>query len=176
MTQTQPAPQRPTEQARRREHTWSDPAPGIARLPDLAGIDVLRGMLDGALPAPPVMSTLGFEAEEFEVGRVVFSMLPQEFHLNPLGGVHGGVLATLLDSAIGCAVHSALPQGVGYTSVDLNTTFTRPVTVGTGRITATGTVLNLGRRTALGQAQLTDSTGRLLAHATSTCLLFPATG
>ena len=119
------------------------------------------------------MSTLGIEPVTFEVGRAVFAFVPAEYHYNPLGSVHGGVLATLLDSATGCAVHSVLPAGTGYTSVDLVTTYLRPVTTSTGRVTAEGTVLSRGSRTALAQARLTDADGRLLAHATSTCLLFP---
>ncbi len=100
------------------------------------------------------------------------TLTPQEFHYNPLGSVHGGVIATLLDTAAGCAVHTTLPAGVGYTSLDLTTKFLRPVTVGSGRLRCEGTVLSRGRRTALAQAQLIDERGALVAHATSSCLLF----
>ena len=158
---------------RERTYRWDDPAPTLAALRGATGIDVLKRMMAGELPAPPILSTLGADAASFEYGECSFSMVPQEFHFNPLGSVHGGVIATLLDSAAGCAVHSVLAAGEGYTSVDLTTKYLRPVTVSTGTVTATGTVLSRGSRTALAQAQLVDDAGRLLAHATSTCLIFP---
>jgi uncharacterized protein (TIGR00369 family) len=157
---------------RRREYSWTDPSATVPALAGRSGIEVLRAMAAGQLPAPPVMQTLDIEAIAFEVGRAVFSLMPAEMHYNPLGSVHGGVIATLLDSAAGCAVHSVLPVGSGYTSVDLNTKFLRAVSVASGRITAEGVVLSRGGRTALAQATLTDERGRLLAHATSTCLIF----
>ena len=158
---------------RSRSYRWDDPAPMRQALIGSSGIEVLRRMLGGELPAPPIMPTLAVDGVSFEVGECSFSMLPQEFHYNPLGSVHGGVIAVLLDSAAGCAVHSVLDAGQGYTSVDLTTKYLRPVTAATGRITATGTLLSRGSRTALAQAQLVDGAGRLLAHATSTCLIFP---
>ena len=158
---------------RTRTHSWDDPTATAAALPGLSGIDLLSALLAGELPPPPVMLTLGIEPVAFEVGRAVFALVPAEYHYNPLGSVHGGVIATLLDSAIGCAVHSVLPAGTGYTSVDLATKYLRAVTLDTGRITAEGTVISRGSRTALAEARLTDADGRLLAHATSTCLLFP---
>ncbi|MFI7585976.1 PaaI family thioesterase [Spongisporangium articulatum] len=158
---------------RERSYAWADPTPTLQALPGTAGVDVLKRMLAGELPPPPIMATLGVEAGSFEVGSASFTMQPEEFHYNPLGTVHGGVIAMLLDSAAGCAVHSTLSAGEGYTSVDLTTKYLRPVTAASGRVTATGTVLSRGSRTALAQAQLTDDAGRLLAHATSTCLIFP---
>jgi uncharacterized protein (TIGR00369 family) len=169
MTLTQPDP----SDSRERSYSWSDQAAVLADLPGRPGIELLRAITRGELPPPPIADTLGFTAAEFEVGRAVFTLDPAEFHYNPLGTVHGGVIATLLDSACGCAVHSVLPAGEGYTSVDLTTTYLRPITTGTGPVRAEGTVLNRGARTALAQASLLDSRGRLLAHATSTCLIFP---
>jgi uncharacterized protein (TIGR00369 family) len=157
---------------RSRTYSWQDPAPALAALGSRPGSEVLAAMLARQLPAPPVMATLGIEAEVFEEGRAVFSLVPAEFHYNPLGSVHGGVIATLLDSAAGCAVHSVLPAGTGYTSLDLVTKYLRPVTVATGRVSVEGRVLSRGSRTALAEARLTDADDRLLAHATSTCLLF----
>jgi uncharacterized protein (TIGR00369 family) len=157
---------------RTRTYTWTDPAETVAALTGLSGIDLLTALANGELPPPPVMSTLGIEPVEFTEGRVRFSLEPHEMHYNPLGTVHGGVIATLLDSATGCAVHSVLPAGTGYTTVDLTTKFLRPVTAGTGRVIVTGNVLSRGTRTALAEAKLTDSRDRLLAHATSTCLIF----
>jgi uncharacterized protein (TIGR00369 family) len=111
-----------------------------------------------------------------EEGRVTVDLQPQEFHYNPLGSVHGGILSTLLDTAAGCAVHTTLPPGVGYTSLDLSVKFLRPVTVASGLLHCEGTVLQRGRRTALAEARLIDKAGRLVAHATSTCLVFPLDG
>lgn len=116
---------------------------------------------------------MDFTLDEVEHGRAVFSLLPGEEHYNPIGSVHGGIFATLLDSAAGCAVQSTLPRGTGYTSLDLTVKFLRPVTVETGRVRAVGRVVSSGRRTALAEAQLFDTADRLLAHATSSCLLFP---
>ncbi len=159
---------------RSRTFTWADPATSAAHLGRRGGLELLHAMNNGELPPPPVMQMLGMEGMEVDEGRVTVFMTPREFHYNPLGTVHGGVLATLLDSATGCAVQSTLPAGVGYTSVDLSTKFLRPVTVDSGLLRCEGTVLSRGRRTALAEARLTDASGRLAAHATSTCLLFDA--
>jgi uncharacterized protein (TIGR00369 family) len=166
MTQTQAA-------QRTRTFTWSDPATNAVEIGRRSGLDLLRAMIAGQFPAPPVMHLLGMGAMTVDEGRVTVDLEPQEFHYNPLGSVHGGVLSTLLDTAAGCAVHSALPAGVGYASLDLNVKFLRPVTVESGLLRCAGTVLQRGRRTALAEARLTDAAGRLVAHATSTCLLFP---
>jgi uncharacterized protein (TIGR00369 family) len=139
----------------------------------VSGLEFLRDLAAGRLPAPPVSATLDMALEEVEFGRAVFSLLPGEEHYNPIGSVHGGVFATLLDSAAGCAVQSTLPAGMAYTSLDLNVKFLRRITVDTGRVRAVGTVLNGGRQTALAEAKLIDDQDRLLAHATSSCLLFP---
>ncbi|NKQ26685.1 PaaI family thioesterase [Streptomyces galbus] len=159
--------------ARSRTIQWEDPQVSASAVGRGTGLDFLRDVLAGRLPAPPISATLGFTLEEVEPGRAVFAMEPGEEHYNPIGSVHGGVYATLLDSAAGCAVQSVLPAGTGYTSLDLTLKFLRPITVDTGKVRAVGTVLNQGRRTALAQAQLFDTTDRLLAHATSSCMLFP---
>ncbi|MEU2741489.1 PaaI family thioesterase [Streptomyces sp. NPDC007095] len=124
-------------------------------------------------PITPINHTVDFTLDEVEPGRAVFSLTPGEEHYNPIGSVPGGIFATLLDSAAGCAVQSTLPQGVAYTSLDLTMKFLRRVTVETGTVRAIGTVVIRGRQTALAQAQLVDATDRLLAHATSSCTLFP---
>lgn len=139
----------------------------------MTGIDFLREVQGGRLPAPPIGHTVDFTLDEVEPGRAVFSLTPGEEHYNPIGSMHGGVFATLLDSAAGCAVQSLLPQGMAYTSLDLTVKFLRRVTVDTGPVRAIGTVVNKGRQTALAQAQLVDAKDRLLAHATSSCMLFP---
>jgi len=159
---------------RSRTFSWSDPAIHAAHLGQRSGLELLRAMTAGELPAPPVMQMLGMDRIEVAEGRVTVLLTPQEFHYNPLGSVHGGVLATILDTATGCAVHSTLPPGVGYTSMDLNIKYLRRVTVESGQLRCEGTVLSSGRRTALAQATITDGAGRLVAHATSSCLLFHA--
>jgi uncharacterized protein (TIGR00369 family) len=162
--------------ARTRTHSWPDPAPSQQAMTRLSGLELLAAMAAGELPPPPLMSTLGFTLETFEHGRVAFGMVPAEFHHNPLGTVHGGVLATLLDSAAGCAVHSTLPAGTGYTSLDLSVRFVRPLVAGAGAVRAEGRVLAAGRRTAVAEATVVDGRGRLVAHATSTCLIVPLGG
>ena len=156
---------------RRRTYSWSDPAELAAAAGDRDGLHFLLDIGSGRLPVPPIMATLGVTAIEAEHGRIVFALTPAEWHYNPIGSVHGGVIATLLDSAAGCAVHSTLPAGTGYTSLDLAVKFLRPVSVRSGPLRCEGVLLHAGARTALAEARLTNGAGRLLAHATSTCLL-----
>jgi uncharacterized protein (TIGR00369 family) len=165
MTQTQDA-------TRTRTFSWSDPAADADQLGRLTGLEMLQAIADGTLPAPPIMHTIGVDGIEVAEGRVTVLIHPQEFHYNPLGTVHGGVLSTLLDTAAACSVHSTLPAGVAYTSLDLSVRFLRPVTLASGQLRCEGTVLQRGRRTALAEAKLYDAAGRLAAHATSSCLIF----
>jgi uncharacterized protein (TIGR00369 family) len=158
---------------RTRTYEWDDPAVTAAAVGRTSGLDFLREMQTGRLPGPPILATMDFTLDEADEGWVVFSLLPGEEHYNPIGSVHGGVYATLLDSAAGCAVHSTLPPGMGYTSLDLTVKFLRRITVDTGRVRAIGTVVNRGRQTALAEARLVDAKDRLLAHATSSCMLLP---
>src|SRR3954447_5866220 len=139
MTQTQPE-DAAAAGLRERTYTWQDPAPIFASLGSRPGVELLEAMQAGELPPPPIMQTLGLSGFTAEVGRATFTLVPQEFHYNPLGSVHGGVIAMLLDSAAGCAVHTVLPAGEGYTSIDLVTKYLRPVTIATGEIVAEGTV------------------------------------
>ncbi|MFE3263976.1 PaaI family thioesterase [Streptomyces sp. NPDC059215] len=159
---------------RSRTYEWEDPSVSASEVGRASGLDFLRALIAGRIPGPPIGATIGFVLEEVDHGHAVFSLEPGEEHYNPIGSVHGGIYATLLDSAAGCAVQTTLPQGMAYTSLDLTVKFLRPVTVDTGKVRAVGKVLNGGRRTALAQAELFDSADRLLAHATSSCLLFPA--
>jgi uncharacterized protein (TIGR00369 family) len=156
-----------------RTYEWGDPSITAAAVGRTSGLDFLREMQAGRLPGPPITATLDFTLDEVDEGRVVFSMMPGEEHYNPIGSVHGGVFATLLDSAAGCAVQSTLPPGMGYTSLDLTVKFLKRITADTGRVRAIGTVVSRGRQTALAEARLFDSQERLLAHATSSCMLFP---
>jgi uncharacterized protein (TIGR00369 family) len=161
----------PSTQQRERTFSWDDPAELAAVGAGLSGLEFLTAIAEGRIPQPPLMRTLDFGGLSFGDGTATFRLTPREFHYNPIGTVHGGVFATLLDSACGCAVHTKLPAGVFYTSLDLSLKFLRPVTVATGPITATGTVVHLGRRTALAEAKLTDDTGKLYVTATSSCLV-----
>ncbi|MCI3270545.1 PaaI family thioesterase [Streptomyces cylindrosporus] len=158
---------------RSRTYDWQDPSISASAVGQGSGLDFLREILAGRLPAPPIAATLGMDLDEVDHGHAVFSLTPGEEHYNPIGSVHGGIYATMLDSAAGCAVQSTLPQGMGYTSLDLAVKFLRPVKADMGKVRAVGSVLSSGRRTALAEARLLDEADRLLAHATSTCMLFP---
>ncbi|MGI5459817.1 PaaI family thioesterase [Streptomyces sp. CA-249302] len=158
---------------RSRTYEWDDPGISAAAVGQGSGLHFLREIVAGRLPAPPIAATLGMALQEVDHGHAVFSLEPGEEHYNPIGSVHGGIYATMLDSATGCAVQSILPQGMGYTSLDLTVKFLRPITADTGKVRAVGSVLNSGRRTALAEAKLFDPADRLLAHATSSCMLFP---
>jgi uncharacterized protein (TIGR00369 family) len=148
------------------------PAQRLARLvADYSGMDFLAAIRAGELPPAPVAELLGFAPQDLEPGRVTFALDPSEEHYNPIGSVHGGVIATLLDTVMGCALHSLLPQGSGYTTLDISIRYLRPVTVQTGTVTAVGTVVHHGRRTATTEAELVDGLGRVLATGKSTLLV-----
>jgi uncharacterized protein (TIGR00369 family) len=168
MTQTQPAVAPPESV---RTYAWTEPADLLPVLGRTAGADYIAGIGDGTIPAPPIASTLGFGPLRVVDGAVVLELEPQSFHDNPIGSMHGGVLATILDTVTGCAVHATLPAGAGYTSLDLSVRFIRAVRPGTGTVTATGRVVHRGARTAVAEASVVDASGRLIATATSTCLV-----
>jgi len=138
----------------------------------MAGVDFVRAILDGQLPAPPIMQTIEPFDSTVEPGVVVMHSLPGFRHYNPIGSVHGGYAATLLDSVMGLAVHSMLPPGTGYTTLEFKISFVRGMTTDTGPVRSEGSILNVGRRAATAEARITDTKGRLLAHATTTCLVF----
>ena len=140
-----------------------------------SGLDLLRKIASGELPPAPIQTTLGFTLDAVEEGRAVFSAEVGTGHYNPLGTMHGGVAATLLDSAMGCAVHSALPPGATYTTLEFKVNLVRPATVETGRIVAVGTLVHRGGRIATAEGRLTAAAdGKLLAHASTTCIVLPA--
>ena len=153
--------------------TWDDPTPARVLGASRDGLSLMRAMAAGELPPPPISRLLGMDLRAVERGRVEFAMDPAEEQLNPLGTVHGGIVTTILDSAMGCAVHTTLPAGLTYTTLELKVNFVRAITEATGRVVAEGAVIHRGRRIATADARLTDERGRLLAHATSTCLLMP---
>ena len=157
---------------RQRTYGWEDPAPLASQAKQLAGLDFLERMINAEFPLPPLIHTLDFKVSGIQPGRAVFSFQPQEFHYNPLGSVHGGVITAILDSAMGCALHSVLPLGTGYTSVDIKVNFLKPINIKTGSLKAVGTIINQGNRTALLEGRLTDENDKLYAHATSTCMIF----
>ncbi len=138
----------------------------------MAGIDFVRAMFAGELPAPPIMQTVEPFDSSAEPGIVAFHSIPGFRHYNPIGSVHGGYAAILLDSAMGLAVHSSLPAGSGYTTLEFKISFIRGMTKDTGPVRSEGRTLNVGRRAATAKARITDANGRLLAHATTTCLVF----
>lgn len=157
---------------RERCYRWSDPATAAAAARQLSGQDFFDEISAGSLPVPPIAQTLGFEPVSVTDGVAIFRLTPAEYHYNPIGSVHGGVISTLCDSACGCAVHSLLPAGSYYTSLDLSVKFLRPVTSATGPVVCEGTVTYLGSRSALAEARLTGHDGKLYAHATSSCMIF----
>src|SRR3954447_6638152 len=138
----------------------------------MAGIDFVRGIFNGKLPSPPIMQGVEPFDCSAEAGVVVLHSTPAFRHYNPIGSVHGGYAATLLDSAMGLAIHSTLPPGSGYTTLEFKVSFIRGITKDTGPVRTEGRTLNVGRRAATAEARITDAKGRLLAHATTTCLVF----
>ena len=153
--------------------------PGLASLEDLrtcSGVDFFHAMGNGELPMPHIGETLEFWPVEWEVGRMVFQGTPHMRHYNPIGSVHGGWIAAILDSAVGCAVHSTLPKGTGYTTVELKLNYVSAVTAETGPLRAEGKVIHVGKQLATAEGRLHDARGRLYAHASTTCLVFPLPG
>jgi uncharacterized protein (TIGR00369 family) len=138
----------------------------------LGGLAFVQGLVDGTLPLNTIARTLGYYVTEVESGRVVVTLAPDDSHLNPSGTVHGGLAATLLDSAMGLAIWSTLDKGFGQTTLEFKISLIRPITSGMGVIRAEGTLLNRGRRVGTAEGRITDERGRLLAHGTTTCLIF----
>jgi len=166
---------RPAPAARGRVRTveWEDPAAALAVAGALPGLEVMRRIMAGELPRPPIASLLEMEIHEVGPGRAVFAFEPQEWMYNPIGSVHGGVAATLLDSCMGCAVHTTLPAGAGYTTTDLQVRYLRALRAGEGRVLAEGRVVHAGRRTATAEGRLYPEADpeRLLAHASTGCAI-----
>ena len=158
---------------RERSYTWADPAVLAAAAQRMDGLDFFAQLGGGDFPPPPINATTGIALVEAGDGRAVFELEPAEWHYNPIGSVHGGILATLADSALGCAVHTKLSAGTAYTSLDLTIKFTRAATLDSGLLTCEGRVVSIGRRTATAEAQITDKTGRVIGHAVTTCLIMP---
>lgn len=141
-------------------------------LANKSGLEVMQAMLAGQLPYPHIADTLDFALVEVDLGKAVFQGTPQLKHYNPIGSVHGGWYATLLDSALGCAVHTTMPAGRGYTTAELGVNIVRAASLKTGPLRAIGTVLHTGRQLATAEARIVGPDGKLYAHATTTCLVF----
>ena len=158
---------------RSRTYSWEDPNALRDAGATMSGLEFLKAMFGGKLPPPPIAATLDFTGAEAEEGKAVFFGEPAEFNYNPIGVVHGGYAMTLLDSAMGCAVQSTLAQGEGYTSLETSVNFVRPITKETGRVRCEATILHRGGRIATAEGKLVaEKSGKLLAHGTSTCLIF----
>jgi len=138
----------------------------------MSGLEFMQGLIAGTYPWPPIMKTLDYSLDRVEHGVAVFSGAGKFEHYNPIGSVHGGWIATLLDSCMGCAVHTTLKAGQGYTSLEIKVNFVRAVLDTSGRMTAEGRVIHAGKSTATAEGKLTDAGGKLLAHSTTTCLIF----
>ncbi|SEN10867.1 PaaI family thioesterase [Bradyrhizobium sp. OK095] len=139
----------------------------------MSGLEFVQGLAAGTLPLNTIAQTLDYDVVEAENGRVVVALVPTGAHLNPAGTMHGGLTATLLDSCMGLAIQSTLEKGIGQTTLEFKISLLRPITPETGAITAEGKVLNCGRRIGTADGRVTDARGRLLAHGTTTCLIFP---
>jgi uncharacterized protein (TIGR00369 family) len=158
---------------RTRTYEWVDPLETAEIGKTMSGYDFLNGILKGEIPPPPIATTLDFHPLSLEEGKVTFEFEPREFHYNPIGGVYGGVISTVLDTVMGCALQSKLPKGVAYTTLELKINFIKAVTYKSGKLKAEGRLIHLGKSTALVEADLKSEDGKLLyAHGVSTCMIF----
>jgi uncharacterized protein (TIGR00369 family) len=161
----------PQDPGRTRTFSWQDPLASAQVARTHKGIDFLRKIIARELPQPPIAHTLDYQLLEVEEGRAVFGIQPKEMHYNPIGMVHGGIPCTLLDSAMGCAVHSTLPAGTGYTTLELKVNIVKAIGKDTGLLRAEGRLVHAGRSTAVAEGRLVDEAGKLYAHATTTCMI-----
>jgi uncharacterized protein (TIGR00369 family) len=157
---------------RSRTIKWEDPRPAARKAREMSGSEFFDQMRRGKISAPPFVHLLGMEVFDAGEGRFTMTLEPQECHYNPMGCVHGGVLSTLLDSVMSAAVHTALPAGKGYMTLEIKVNFIRPVFVNTGLVMAEGTVVSCGRHVATAEGKIIDVNGRLCSTGTATCLVF----
>lgn len=157
---------------RTRSITWGDPHALAKAAVGLSGLEYLKKIVAGELPPPPIGALMDFRISELSEGHAVFVVEPAEYHYNPIGVVHGGVAATLLDSAMGCAVHSTLAAGVSYTTLEIKVNYIRPMSAETGLVRCEANIIHVGGRTATAEGKIVDQKGRLYAHATTTCIIF----
>lgn len=157
---------------RKRTYAWINPLETADKIKNLTGLEFLNGLLEKKIPNPPIADTLEFYLSSVDDNKIVFDFVPQEFHYNPIGTVHGGVITTVLDTVMGCAIHSVLSRGVGYSTLELKINFLRAVTYKCGVMKAEGRIIHSGKTTALIEADLRDEAGKLYAHGTSTYMIF----
>ena len=150
---------------------WSDPSDGAEAARNLSGIEWLRAMARREAPPPPLADVLGFRLEQIEEGHVVVTLEPAEYHYNPMGVLHGGMAATLFDSSLGCAVQTMLPAAHAAPTMQLQVNYVRPISVRTGKVFCSGRVIHIGKRSAIAEGRLTDTNGKLYAHATGTFIV-----
>lgn len=156
-----------------RQVSWGDPDIGIAASRSLSGLDFVRKIASGEIPKPPTFELIDFSLVEAEFGRVVAEIVPAEFHYNPAGVVHGGIVCTLLDSVLGLAVLTRQAVGFGFTTLEVKVNFVRPISIETGPLLASGQVVHPGARISTSEGQLVDRSGKLFAHGTATCMVLP---
>ena len=159
-------------QDRTRTVTWEDPRPLAKAGHGVSGLEFLQRIVSGELPPPPFASLLNFDLVEVSEGHAVFAVNPAEYHYNPIGVVHGGLAATLLDSAMGCAIHSTLPAGASYTTLEIKVNFLRPMSAETGLVRCEADIIHVGGRTAVAEGRILDEKGKVYAHGTTTCIVF----
>ena len=157
---------------RTRTISWQDPRALANAAAGLSGLEYLHKIVAGELPPPPIGVLMDFRIAEISEGRAVFLVTPAEFHYNPIGVVHGGVAATLLDSAMGCAIHSALPSGASYTTLEIKVNYIRPMSAETGEVRCEANTIYVGGHTATAEGKIVDAGGKLYAHGTTTCIIF----
>jgi uncharacterized protein (TIGR00369 family) len=174
-TETTPTAPSPATwgEPRSRTVTWHDPMITAAGALQRSGLQTLEAVRDGVLPPPPIAMLMQMDITGLEEGRVEFTCAVDESAYNPIGVVHGGLVCTLLDTVAGCAVHTTLPAGVGYTSIELKVSYLRAVHAGSGPLTAVGRVIKPGRRVAFAEGEVLDADGRSVATASSSLLVFP---
>lgn len=160
------------KEARTRTIRWEDPKALAEVGRGLSGLEYLRKIVAGGLPPPPIGVLMNSGISELSEGRAVFTVEPAEYHYNPIGVVHGGLAATLLDSAMGCAVHSTLPAGAAYTTLEIKVNYIRPMTAETGKVRCEANIIHVGGRTATAEGRVLDEEGKLYAHGTTTCIIF----
>jgi len=164
MTETSPTRSRLIE--------WQDPRLTAVKATQMSGLDFFHAWFTGEVPSPPIGVLMDFWLKEVADGRIIFTMQPAEYHFNPIGTVHGGVIATILDSAMSCAVHTKLPVGGSYTTLEIKVNYIRPILADSGPLECIGQVIHMGRRAATAEGKLQDANGKLYAHGTTTCMVF----
>ena len=161
---------------RTRTFSWADPTIVTAHLRRLPGLEFLKRAIAGEFPPPPMAELMNMRITEADVGRVVFEGTPAEYHYNPLGVIHGGMAATLLDSALGCCVNSCLDAGDFYTTLELKVNYLRPITLETGTVRAIATIVHAGQSTAVAEGRVVDARDKIYAYGSTTCLVRRASG